>query len=157
MLSTGAAVEMPESHLTEQEQEALRRCEAATEGPWHRSCATINTKDGGLVATLAPSKRNKGADSEFIAHARTDLPAALEALEEARGALRGVEREYQELQDEVDCEDGHGSECKPCLHHQLKEARGKLDDIRELTVTVHAEIERNDILAILRGEEGNDA
>ena len=81
---------------------AKKRCEAATEGPW------IAELD--YVAAFIPGKRPNGeiigrwqtsisgllsdeqrqANAEFAAHARSDLPAALEALEEAQGALKVI-------------------------------------------------------------------
>lgn len=54
-------------------QAAKARCWAATPGPWTpASILHLAHKD----------------DIEFAAHARSDLPDALEALEEAQGALR---------------------------------------------------------------------
>jgi hypothetical protein len=76
---------------------ARARCEAATPGPWVQS----NTHSDVLGPTLAIIARlrletNHEANLDFIAHARSDLPAALEALEEAQGLVRVLGRSLTE-------------------------------------------------------------
>ncbi len=64
---------------------AKKRCEAATLGPW--------VAEGGSILTSAKvplALTMSYANARFAAHARTDLPAALEALEEAQGALKVI-------------------------------------------------------------------
>ena len=65
------------------------RANAATEGPWeaHGSLITSLTGPGGEVAEAS------GQDTEFIAHARTDVP-------DMAAALRAVLKLHKE--------DGHG-------------------------------------------------
>lgn len=76
-----------------------RRCDAATEGPWHVVGPPWNDREpyiihgdpnpyrGGYVADLCclsddiNAANNEQADAEFIAHARTDLPALLAAYD----------------------------------------------------------------------------
>jgi hypothetical protein len=66
-------------------QAARKRCEAATPGDWRVetfvSLFEIFDEHGSSIY-------NGKANREFIAHARSDLPAALEALEEAQGNRR---------------------------------------------------------------------
>ena len=69
----------------EQLQEIQARCEAATAGPWHREGDAIAETDNyelGVVPYLP--------DAEFIAHARTDVPALVAALRELRAVARAV-------------------------------------------------------------------
>ena len=98
-------------------QAARKRCEAVlgdvplgahvlrwvfepTRKGWGRVWAEIKVDSNGMVGTtgLPGTVRVLEHIGEFIAHARSDLPAALEALEEAQGKL-GVVREWmtQEL------------------------------------------------------------
>ena len=87
-------------------------CEAAMEGEWIVKGPSpgidVGFDDGGDYAVVADGHIiaeafhkvgvgvdvNAEANAEFIAHARSDLPAALEALEEAQGKLRAV-REWR--------------------------------------------------------------
>ncbi len=80
-------------------QAARERCEAATEGPWLRHQwgtksqvveAKVNTETAPgikMVGQRILAREMLKANAEFVAHARSDLPAALEALEEAQGKL----------------------------------------------------------------------
>ncbi len=96
---------------------AKKRCEAAAKGPWRKLnqgrrdkpeswvVSGVYTAPQGKLIAVNPlhqgndlSPREHQANAEFIAHARTDLPAALEALEaaaalmeEALGKLEAVE------------------------------------------------------------------
>ena len=83
-------------------KEARERCEAATEGPWEM----FEAKDSPPIVRKVNGQRFvcevRGSwqtmltkDAEFIAHARSDLPAALEALEEAQGKLDAVEEAWE--------------------------------------------------------------
>ncbi len=74
-------------------QAAKKRCEAATPEPWsadNPDNRLVAGSQGFWVADCGMSMR-PCADRDFIAHARSDLPAALEALEEAQGKLRHQE------------------------------------------------------------------
>ena len=62
---------------------ARARCETATKGPWEAKCSGHD-----YPYIVAHGKQlacgedfGKMPDAEFIAHARTDLPAALDALD----------------------------------------------------------------------------
>lgn len=65
------------------------RAEAATPGPWttwvdgHNNHSGVCTDDG----EVGISDDVEGADAEFIAHARTDVPALLDALEAAQSRI----------------------------------------------------------------------
>ena len=79
--------------MTDKEVEEIRaRCDKATEGPWKTHLVddtSIVTEDGTDVCTTCDSsqaEREDGynveyermeADADFIAHARTDIPALL--------------------------------------------------------------------------------
>jgi hypothetical protein len=86
-------------------QAAKKRCEAATEGPWEftdgfygwdSGIFPVGCEDKLNQSIIANNGRGNGdpteADAEFMARARSDLPAALEALEEAQGKLDAVEQ-----------------------------------------------------------------
>jgi hypothetical protein len=96
---------------TELDEAAARaRCDAATEGPWRTRTTTDGVTwvgfdgevGGGKVALFRLFQMMNWAveaDAEFIAHARTDLPAALDenarlrsALDEARAEVERRER-----------------------------------------------------------------
>ena len=68
---------------------AKKRCEAATEGPWYDSVGDVFRDAGEPIARCQTLSKSR-PDARFIAHARSDLPAALEALEEAQGALKVI-------------------------------------------------------------------
>jgi hypothetical protein len=84
-------------------KEAKKRCEAATPEPWTVERGVDSSLEEAYVAM---GEKNPGGwwdydstwlqrdeDADFIAHARSDLPATLEALEEAQqenGRLKAV-------------------------------------------------------------------
>jgi hypothetical protein len=90
---------------TELDIDAIRaRVEAATDGPW-RFSNTTDTR-GRKGEFRAPSPHNgfmlvgpwtNNADAEFIAHARTDLPAALDEITRLRAALDEATRHRDRL------------------------------------------------------------
>ncbi len=91
---------------------AKKRCEAATPEPWEthqegdgfnsvRICKPIS--DGecqpvGEAEILGTIRAQAEANADFIAHARSDLPAALEALEEAQGRIAELENALRAAQ-----------------------------------------------------------
>lgn len=105
-------------------QEIRERCEQATPGPWYRdgsrkgtqnqivspaednARATVMTDNGSAVAAVhitawKQERRDARPDAEFIAHARTDIPALLDWIGRAQwfiehGAKLGQE-DYDEL------------------------------------------------------------
>ena len=78
---------------------AKKRCEAATKAPWKAELDYLSAfipgkrPNGEIIGRLQPSisdlfpREQKYANAEFAAHARTDLPAALEA----QGKLEAVQ------------------------------------------------------------------
>ena len=77
------------STWTNERHEAARaRCEAATEGPWddqpNRTDTARVVLDGDGEVLWDAAGLMADADSEFIAHARTDLPDALDEIERLR-------------------------------------------------------------------------
>ena len=70
-------------------KEAQARCDAATDGPWRSRGMCI---DGPEMAIY--DEGGHGAeDADFIAHARQDLPAALEIIASLRAELATVTQE----------------------------------------------------------------
>ena len=83
------------------------RADASTPGPWHRDheegdpgCVSIG--DYGWVCSgyLAPEydvdSEQGHADAEFIAHARTDIPALIARVREQDAVIRKLYRELPE-------------------------------------------------------------
>jgi hypothetical protein len=73
--------------LTEEQKAEIRaRADAATPGPWRQEGPRVYFGfEGGIGLRAAP---NPISNSHFIAHARTDIPALLSALEAAQSANR---------------------------------------------------------------------
>ena len=75
--------------MTPKERQAMReRCDAATEGPWEAEYSNVFAKDrhGNRVTVLGSTSiphEERMANALHQAHARTDLPACLDALEVA--------------------------------------------------------------------------
>jgi hypothetical protein len=112
--------------MSDAELAAIReRCEAATEGPWRRITLDIpwndvvtddqqtvvaNSWDICEIATRERIVEPKWtlqhdiADAEFIAAARTDVPALLDEVDRLRGLLRDA---YEHL-------DTHSAGCRLC-------------------------------------------
>jgi hypothetical protein len=74
--------------MTDEElADARARCDAATRGPWS---ATYHKDDRfgrcevTFEAAADATKKSAEADAQFLAHARTDLPAALDEIEALR-------------------------------------------------------------------------
>lgn len=87
----------------EQLAEIDRRAEAATDGPWFVASDRTEILSESACRVIADTRFFQGppdflecADAEFIAHARTDVPALIAALREAR-AERDALREVAEL------------------------------------------------------------
>lgn len=80
--------------LSKAEIEAIAaRAKAATEGPWLLSGGgdfySILTAPDAYIKIISPFLSKPHANlSEFIAHARQDIPALLSDLRQARGLLR---------------------------------------------------------------------
>lgn len=89
---------------TELDIDAIRaRMEAATEGPWEALGSdpydTVIDTGGASLGCCPDCGVRAGferADAEFIAHARTDLPAALDEVTRLRAALDEARRERDE-------------------------------------------------------------
>jgi hypothetical protein len=57
--------------------------------------------DGSSFGEYGPTTENEGPNVDFIAHARVDLPAALDALDDADKRIAGLEAERDALKAEV--------------------------------------------------------
>jgi hypothetical protein len=102
--------------MTKKERVAARaRCEAATKGPWIAECRSIdnpgndpNWPDDDFLqfklcgpAIVEGRGQFVGHDADFIAHARTDLPAALKALDKADSEIARLEATIAELEKRI--------------------------------------------------------
>ncbi|KKL09188.1 hypothetical protein LCGC14_2568350 [marine sediment metagenome] len=154
---------------------AKKRCEAASEGEWrlvrspHSDRTMIGAGGGKVIGAITGIK-----DAEFIVHARTDLPAFIEALEEAQRC-----NECADSPEDIRLPAGY--RCYFCdkrfcgphakLHFKgdntstaLAEAQGKIAELERLTYDLHQRSGHPDsaclrcqFYAILRGtKEGND-
>jgi len=79
------------------------RCEAATPGPWQNDRWEIQTSGCQWVAescSLDLGDAQSSANGAFIGHARTDVPALLDALVWANGEVDRLTIEADSLADE---------------------------------------------------------
>jgi hypothetical protein len=119
-------------------QAAKKRCEAATEGRWRGSNDFghhLDVKATMLVADFGNSFLALGRvihreNLDFIAHARTDLPAALAKIQEMDCLSDGTGRVTEDVECQRDSDPA-------CLHHfafrvakERDEAQGKLDAVQ---------------------------
>ena len=66
------------------------RANAATEGPWGVKDARVFGDDGRTQVCTLSGTRAWLPDAEFIAHARTDVPALVAEVERLRGVVDRV-------------------------------------------------------------------
>lgn len=84
-------------YLTPEQLAAWDRCEAATKGPWLTVAGWVGAayRQFLSIAGIADGIRNlhqlRDDDIQFIAHARTDLPAALRTIAEQAEKLAEME------------------------------------------------------------------
>ena len=88
--------------MTPKERQAAReRCEAATDGPWEFACGFVSRVNGTEIDDVigvdsqSLSLSCSEYDGQFTAHARTDLPAVLDALDEADKKIERLKRELR--------------------------------------------------------------
>lgn len=87
---------------TELDIDAVRaRVEGATEGPWRSAEQTHGQWYGIQSEWHALGSAFHPADAEFIAQARTDLPAALDEITRLRAALDEARADVERLTDKV--------------------------------------------------------
>src|SRR6185369_7768517 len=85
-----------EGKLTKAEMELARaRCEAASKAPWHYMTwpsghGTLFAEGDAPHQNPHPKDLERSQDWEFAAHARTDLPKALDMLERAARIIEYV-------------------------------------------------------------------
>lgn len=90
-------------------EDARKRCEAATDGPWTLDVEENSPGEGTSIAIRQINRlmhdvewadpedwEQNLANSEFIADARTDLPAALDDLDEQEQRIAALEAERDE-------------------------------------------------------------
>lgn len=98
--------------MTKTERAAAReRCEAATAGPWYQESGRDRARYGfriyaadfrGVCKPTAEMAARDEANSTFIAHARTDLPAALDELDRLTAANAALKAKNAKLMSERD-------------------------------------------------------
>lgn len=95
--------------MTKLDLEAIKaRCKVATPGPWYTSADDSNKIPKVFYEDLHLRKRRALAyglsndDQEFIAHARTDVPALVAEVEILRAALAEAVCEIGELDNYLD-------------------------------------------------------
>ena len=146
-------------------QAATKRCEAATPEPWaigglnRLFVVAPKRPKHGIITDFGPRAKGhpeREANAEFIVHARSDLPAALE--EHSAAIERGVMlwRQFLWLLSAVDRECAAAEQAqagRAAALEALEEAQGKLNRLREFAETGCADIERGGILAILGESE----
>lgn len=77
------------------DEAAIRaRVEAATEGPWFGAAGGLHVYGATPGDQVAKCRRR--ADADFVRHARTDLPAALDEITRLRAALDDARAEFGE-------------------------------------------------------------
>jgi hypothetical protein len=86
-----------------------RRADAATPGPWQRSLNIL----WGKILDIEPEIAfcTTVNDTEFIAHAREDVPALLDEVERLTGQLADVTRERDAAVNEIP------HDCSHCKHN----------------------------------------
>jgi hypothetical protein len=92
--------------MDKQRLDAIRaRCEAATPGEWvviHKGNAlSVIAKSGAFTLNICHYSHKDGADAEFIAHARTDVPDLLAEIERLTAELAAMTAERDEAQLEL--------------------------------------------------------
>jgi len=81
--------------VTKDEQAAARaRCEAATQGPWQNGSGRFVYRPGAGEQALHLGPLS---DVDFIAHARTDLPTALDHIDALEAENARLKRENEAL------------------------------------------------------------
>ena len=98
--------------VTEVDTTAMRaRVDAATEGPWiaeysreQGNCVIPHDARSTREAVATTHLYDQAADAEFIAHARTDVPALVATLREAEAKLAAIQGHF----DHVYAEDDEG-------------------------------------------------
>ena len=85
-------------NMTKTEREAAReRCEATTEGPWNDLGEDGITQTTHVTRDVWTIPRHVD-DVTFIAHARTDLPDALDALDEKDEECMELSKKIEHLE-----------------------------------------------------------
>lgn len=102
----------------EQRRASLARCEAATPGPWQtRFINRLFQSARKDPATLMLNQAQDWPDSEFIAAARTDLPAALDALDAKDAEIEALTAALRD----ISCRGIYGEGELPMTPSELRE------------------------------------
>jgi len=107
--------------------EIRARCEAATPGPWRNIGEPLSgyprifsdAEHGGFrqpfICGIRAADEQANNDAEFMAHAREDIPALLDALEAAEARAERICRLITEwIKDDPECEGGFHILCCTC-------------------------------------------
>jgi hypothetical protein len=144
-------------------EEARARCDAATEGPWEWRALedesvremvaliphvldkryrggyrypTITVLDGGFNDWDACGVGATEPDADFIAHARTDLPKALDLIEELQGQNEALYQQWLDVQDADNTWERYGISC----HHKWLAQRAEIAELVTALRTVTDEL-----------------
>jgi len=121
-----------------------RRADAATEGPWEAADSTKIDEDGapihcevnvwsGAGDYISTVPEGFDGNAEFIAHARTDIPALLAMVREQRAVIERAKALH--IREVIAVHEGYGEEawCPNCRVHW------PCEDYAALTATEGAE------------------
>jgi len=115
--------------MTELDLDAIRaRAEAATDGPWerygdgsHEVYCAANFEDTAYEPPDVTYGSDRPADAEFIAHARTDVPALIAEVERLRKEREGLVAVVSQLKMRGIEADGDAIKLRNTLDH-IREA-----------------------------------
>ena len=162
-LAKRTMIPAPSPAVSAPDLDAIRaRADAATPGPWrtwndgHVGSPTVHI-GGGVMPTPGSDPAQRMPDAEFIAHARTDIPALLAALAAAHAETERLRRAVADQADRM--EDAHTAQQREGLWWQAEfghavcqrdEARAALAALRERIEASIAEFERDDAECLAR-------
>jgi hypothetical protein len=102
---------------TDQLADIEARADAATDGPWNIAVSedrkwALVLADAGTADERIVVRSISDDDAEFIAHARTDIPALLAMVREQRERLDTADALIRDLTDSGDCSFDHHGGCQ---------------------------------------------
>ena len=126
--------------MTPSERKAARkRCEAATAGPWRAreqgwiwQDGTALRLEGAVAIVTDPDHPSSKLDGNFIAHARTDLPKALDQIDADERLMRDAVAVLVDLGacDDPECREPNCIHFLPRLRTRIGQKQ-EADDERE--------------------------
>ena len=123
--------------MTDREREIQARCEAATPGPWKVKLVTPRKAVRGGCNTLKVVDQTTGqgvcvfatkADSEFIAHAREDVPYLQGVIDGLRAELEAMTKERDTLREQINRQEHEFEALITEREHERDAAQRRADD-----------------------------